>query len=178
MKSSFLLLVRCLQRGKELYPNRWHPSSHLRRLHDGKTLKIVSILLACLTTYLLLSAFSLREPLHYRLASDPGLKGEAKDGQCMDYAIALSSRLAANGIHGQLIFYRWHLRATQLQGSHVFVRYCLPDKTELIVDNEIPHPKAVPASANLVQLVFLLSDAQSGAVEVDLQDELNHLSYF
>jgi hypothetical protein len=126
----------------------------------------------------MLSAFFLKEPLHYRLASDPTLKGKAKDGQCMDYAIALSSRLAANGIHGQLIFYRWHLRDTQLQGSHVFVRYYLPDKTEWIVDNEIPHPKAVPTNANLLQLVFLLSDAESGRVEVDLQDGLNHLSYF
>jgi hypothetical protein len=54
--------------------------------------------------------------------------------------------------------------------------YRLPDNTEWIVDNEIAHPKAVPVDASLLQLVFLLSSAQSSAVEVDLQDALNHLS--
>ena len=89
------------------------------------------------------SALSLlSQPLHYRLASDTALKGKGKDGQCMDYAIALSSRLATNGIHGQLIFYRWHIRNTPLEGSHVFVMYHLPDGTEWIVDNEIPHPRS------------------------------------
>jgi hypothetical protein len=33
--------------------------------------------------------------------------------------LALYSRLAANGIHGQLIFYRWHVRNTIIEGSHV-----------------------------------------------------------
>ena len=67
----------------------------------------------------------------------------------MDYAIALSSRLAAKGIHGQLIFYRWHIRDTPTNGSHVFVTYRLSDGTKWIVDNELPHPKAVPVDATL-----------------------------
>jgi hypothetical protein len=45
------------------------------------------------------------EPLHYRLTSDPGLSGKGEEGSCMDYAIALSSKLSANGIHGRLIFW-------------------------------------------------------------------------
>ena len=55
----------------------------------------------------------------------------------MDYAIALSSRLASKGIHGQLIFYRWHIRNTATNGSHVFVAYRLSDGTKWIVDNEL-----------------------------------------
>ena len=138
----------------------------------------LSVILACLAPCLMLSAFSLSQPLHYRLASDTALKGKGKDGQCMDYAIALSSRLATNGIHGQLIFYRWHIRNTPLEGSHVFVMYHLPDGTEWIVDNEIPHPKVVPAQASPMQLVFLLSDKPSAPVEVQLQEGLNRLSFF
>src|SRR6202040_3016815 len=90
----------------------------------------LSVILACLAPCLMLSAFSLSQPLHYRLASDTALKGKGNDGQCMDYAIALSSRLATNGIHGQLIFYRWHIRNTPLKGSHVFVTYQLSDGTK------------------------------------------------
>ena len=75
----------------------------------------------------------------------------------MDYAIALSSRLASNGIHGQLIFYRWHIRNTPTNGSHVFVAYQLSDGTKWIVDNELSHPKAVPVDASPMQLVYLLA---------------------
>jgi hypothetical protein len=138
----------------------------------------LSAFLACLAPCILLSAFSLSQPLHYRLASDQTLKGKGKDGQCMDYAIALSSRLATNGIHGQLIFYRWHIRDTPIEGSHVFVMYHLPDGTEWIVDNEIPHPKVVPADASPMQLVFLLSNGQTAPVEVQLQEGMNRLSFF
>jgi len=106
------------------------------------------------------------------------MKGKGKDGACMDYALALSSRLAANGVHGQLIFYRWHIRNTVIAGSHVFVVYRLVDNSEWIVDDEIPHPKKVPREASLMQLVFLLSGNQSAPVDVELQDGLNHLSYF
>jgi hypothetical protein len=98
----------------------------------------------------------------------------------MDYALALSSRLAAHGIHGRLIFYRWHIRGTETEGSHVLVLYRLSDNSEWIVDNEIPHPREVPADASLMQLVFLLSmsDAASAPVDVELQEGLNHLSFF
>jgi hypothetical protein len=58
---------------------------------------------------------------------------------------AVSSRLAANGIHGQLIFNRWHIRNTPITCNHVFVVYRLPDGSEWIVDNEIPQPKKGPA---------------------------------
>ena len=96
----------------------------------------------------------------------------------MDYAIALSSKLAANGIHGRLIFYRWHIRDTAIEGSHVFVMYHLPDASEWIVDNEIPHPKAVPPDANPKQLVYLLGSSQTAPVDVQLQEGLNRLSFF
>lgn len=96
----------------------------------------------------------------------------------MDYALALSSRLAANGINGQLIFYRRHIRNTQIEGSHVFVKYHLPGETEWIVDNEIAHPKAAPPNASPLDLIFLLSNAQSAPVDVELGEGLNHLGYF
>jgi hypothetical protein len=128
--------------------------------------------------YFLLACFAQSEPLPYAIADDPTIKGKGQDGQCMDYAIAVSSRLAASGIHGQLIFYRWRIRDTSLTGSHVFVVYRLPDESEWIVDNEIPHPKKVPREASPKQLVFLLSGDPSAPVDVELQDGLNHLSYF
>jgi hypothetical protein len=140
--------------------------------------KCIPPILGCIVACIALSAFSVAEPLHYRLASDPSLRGKSKDGQCMDYAIALSSKLAAHGIHGQLIFYRWHIANSEIRGSHVFVMYHLPDNTEWIVDNEIPHPRPVPADSSPMQMVFRLSDTPSAPVEVELQEGLNRLSYF
>ena len=96
----------------------------------------------------------------------------------MEYAIALSTRLASNGIHGQLIFYRWHIRDTSMNGSHVFVVYHLSDGTKWIVDNELSHPKAVPADASPIQLVYLLGGSESAPVEVRLQEGLNEISFF
>jgi hypothetical protein len=130
--------------------------------------KSILPILVCVVACIALSAFSVAEPLHYRLASDPTLRGKSEDGQCMDYAIALSSRLAAHGIHGQLIFYRWHIANSDIRGSHVFVVYYLPDKTEWIVDNEIPDPQPVPVDSSPMQMVFLLSNTQSAPVEVEL----------
>jgi hypothetical protein len=179
MNSSFPLLVKCSESDIEPLANPMRLGEQSAQAKKQKTVNTtVSIIVACLAPCLMLSAFSSREPLHYRLASDPTLKGKSKDGECMDYAIALSSKLAANGIHGRLIFYRWHLRNTHQKGSHVFVMYHLLDKTEWVVDNEILHPKAVPPEASLLQRVFLLSDAPSASVEVEFQDGLNHLSYF
>jgi hypothetical protein len=140
--------------------------------------KSLSLVLICFVALIVLSAFSVGEPLHYRLASDPTLPGKAKEGQCMDYAIALSSRLANHGIHGQLIFYKWHIANSDIRGSHVFVMYRLPDHTEWIVDNEIAYPRSVPVDSSPMQMVWLLSDTRSSAVEVKLQDMLNQLSYF
>ncbi len=140
--------------------------------------KLLVALLVFLASYLPLSASSPGEPLHYQLASDPHLNGKGKDGECMDYALALSSRLAEHGIHGRLIFYRWHIRGTETDGSHVFVLYRLPDHSEWIVDNEIPHPRKVPADASLMDLVFLLGDTKAAPVDVELQNGLNHLSFF
>jgi hypothetical protein len=134
--------------------------------------------LICTLPLLLLGALPLSQPLHYRIASDRALKGKGKDGHCLDYAIALSSRLASNGIHGQLIFYRWHIRDTGTEGSHVFVAYHLADGSEWIVDNELEHPKAVPANASRIQLVYLLSGTENVPVDVKLQEGLNELSYF
>ena len=58
----------------------------------------------------LVASFGLSEPLADRIAEDPSVKGKGKDDKCMDYTLAVSSKLAANGIHGRLIFYRWHIR--------------------------------------------------------------------
>jgi hypothetical protein len=147
-------------------------------LSKNEMSKSIFVPLICILPFLMLSAFPLSEPLHYRIASDPTLKGKGKDGQCMDYAIALSSRLASNGIHGQLIFYRWHIRDTDTEGSHVFVAYHLADGSTWIVDNELTHPKLVPASASQMQLVYLLSGSEHAPVDVTLQRGLNELSYF
>lgn len=138
----------------------------------------ILIILGAAIGYFLLTSFALSEPLSSAIAEDPTIKGKGKDGQCMDYAIAVSSKLAANGIHGRLIFYRWHIRNTAITGSHVFVMYRLPDDSEWIVDNEIPYPRKVPREASPIQLVFLLSGDNSAPVDVELQDGLNHLSYF
>lgn len=135
-------------------------------------------ILAGLAPALLFGGLSLEEPLHYKLASDTSIHGKGKDGECVDYAFALSSILAAHGIHGRLIFYRWHIRNSGMAGSHVFVLYELPDKSRWIVDNENPHPKAVPAAMDPRQLVFLLSNAPEAPVDVELQDGLNRLSFF
>jgi hypothetical protein len=124
------------------------------------------------------AALALSEPLANRIAEDPAVKGKGKDGACMDYALALSSKLAANGIHGRLIFYRWHIRTNGITGSHVFVVYHLADGTEWIVDNEVAAPKKVPEDATPMQLVFLLSDDPSAPVDVELQNGLNRLSFF
>jgi hypothetical protein len=138
----------------------------------------ILIILAAVVGYSLLASFALSELLPNRIAEDPTIKGKGNDGQCMDYALAVSSKLAANGIHGQLIFYRWHIRNTPITGSHVFVVYRLADDSEWIVDNEVPHPKKVPREASPRQLVFLLSGDPSAPVDVELQDGLNHFSYF
>jgi hypothetical protein len=142
--------------------------------------KIYGILtiLSAVVGYFLLTCFAQSEPFPCAIADDPTIKGKGRDGQCMDYAIAVSSRLAANGVHGQLIFYRWHIRNTSVTGSHVFVVYRLPDESEWIVDNEIPHPKKVSREASPMQLVFLLGGDATAPVDVELQDGLNHLSYF
>ena len=106
----------------------------------------ITIILGGVVDYFLLIAFCLSESLPDGHADDPTVKGKGKDGECLDYAVALSSRLAANGIHGQLIFYRWQIRNTAIAGSHVFVVYRLPDDTVWVVDNEIPHPRGVGKS--------------------------------
>ena len=99
----------------------------------------ITIIFGCVVVYFLLVAFCLSESLDQGVADDPTLTGKGKDGARMDYAIALSSRLAANGIHGQLIFYRWDIRNTAIQGSHAFIAYCLQDDSEDTVKKEIPN---------------------------------------
>ena len=69
--------------------------------------------------------------------------------------------VTANGIHGHLIFYRWHIRNTSMEGNHVFVVYRLADDSEWIVDNESPHLRKVSREASPMQLVFLLTDDKS-----------------
>ena len=108
----------------------------------------ITIILAVAVAYFLLIALCLSESLPDGLAHDPTLKGKGKDGECIDYAFALSSRVAANGIHGRLIFYRWRIRSTAIEGSHVFVVYRLPDDSVWVVDKEIPHPRKVSREAS------------------------------
>jgi len=139
---------------------------------------IISISVAWLLPCLIFGATFPDHSSPYCLASDLTVQGKGKDGQCIDYATALASRLAQAGIHGQLFFYKWYIRGTWIEGSHVFVMYHLTDGTEWIVDNEMSHPKLVPTDASPIQLVFLLSDSQPGQVEVELQEGLNRLSYF
>jgi hypothetical protein len=138
----------------------------------------ITTLIGCVVLYFLLVAFCSSASVQQGVADDPTVKGKGKDSACLDYALALSSRLAANGIHGQLVFYRWQIRNTAIKGSHVFVVYRLADDSKWIVDNEIPHPKRVPGEASPMQMVFLLSDGRSVPVDVELQEGLNHLSYF
>jgi hypothetical protein len=74
---------------------------------------ILSIFSA-ITVYALLTFCAPGAPANYAIADDVTVKGKGQDGECMDYALSLSSRLAANGIHGRLIFYRWHIRNTSI----------------------------------------------------------------
>jgi hypothetical protein len=67
---------------------------------------------AIILSFFVSASFAFSEPLANRIAEDPAIKGKGKNGACMDYAIALSSKLAANGIHGRLIFYHWHIRSS------------------------------------------------------------------
>ena len=60
----------------------------------------IAIMLGGIIAYFLLVAFCLGESSHYGIADDPTVKRKGKDGECMDYALALSSRRAAKGIHG------------------------------------------------------------------------------
>jgi hypothetical protein len=138
----------------------------------------ITIILGCIVVYFLLVAFCLSQSPHPGVADDPSLQGKGKDGASMDYASALSFTLPANGIHDQLTFHRWRIHNAAVQGGHVFVVYRLPDESEWIVDNEIPPPRKVPKEANPLQLVFLLGNGWSAPVDVELQDRLNHLSYF
>ena len=138
----------------------------------------ILIVLIAIVGYLASASFALSEPVASQIAEDPTIRGKGKDGACMDYAVALSSKLEANGIHGRLIFYRWHIRNSAIAGSHVFVVYHLSDGSEWIVDNEIPEPKQVPPEASPMQLVFLLSGDPSAPVDVELQNGLNSLSFF
>jgi len=142
-----------------------------------KTFGPILTIFCVVASYALLTFSALGAPENYA-ADDATVKGKGQDGECFDYALALSSRLAANGIHGRLIFYRWHIRNTSITGSHVLVQYRMPNGSDWIVDNEISHPKRVPAEATPMQLVFLLSGDASAPVDVELQEGLNHLSYF
>jgi hypothetical protein len=120
----------------------------------------IAIILGSVVVYFLLVAFCLSESLRQGTADNPTLKGKGKDGACIDYALALSSRLAANGIHGQPIFYRSHIRNTAIQSSYVFVVYRLAGDGEWVVDNEIRHSRRVPRETSPMQLVFRLADSR------------------
>jgi len=96
----------------------------------------------------------------------------------MDYALALSSRLAEHGIHGRLIFYRWHIRGTETDGSHVFVFVSPPPIT--VSGSSITRfrirEKFPRCESNGPCLSF--GDTKAAPVDVELQNGLNHLSFF
>jgi hypothetical protein len=146
----------------------------------NRTSRVASAVICAICLWSAASQAAVPESLAFKIASDPTIRGKGEDGECLTYASALSSRLAANGIHGRLIFYRWHLKASDLTGSHVLVYYELPDKTAWVVDNEKPLPREVPNSATPLQLIFLLSntDPSSAPVDIELQEGLNRLSFF
>jgi hypothetical protein len=144
-------------------------------------LKNPLVIVLAAVAFALVSNFSIymSHPLHYRLASDTSVRGKGKEGDCLVYASALSSRLMANGIHGRLIFYRWHDKKSDNKNKHVFVLYHAPDETDWIVDNEHEHPKRVPKGASPEALVWLLiDDPGQEEIEIELQDGMNKLSVF
>lgn len=143
-----------------------------------KSFYSILTIFSAVTFHALLTFCALGAPLDYAIADDVTVKGKGQDGECMDYALSLSSRLAANGIHGRLIFYRWDVRNASITGSHVLVENRLPSGSGWILDNEIPHPKRVPAKATPMQLFFQLSSDASAPVDVELQDGPNQLRYF
>ena len=143
-----------------------------------KNFYTIFTIFSAVTSYALLTFSAPGAPANYAIADDATVKGNGRDGGCIDYALSLSSRLAANGIHGRLIFYRWDIRNASITGSHVLVENRLPSGSGWILDNEIPHPKRVPAKATPMQLFFQLSGDASAPVDVELQDGPNHLSYF
>ena len=133
-------------------------------------------MLGGLVAYVLLVAFCLSELRPRGIADDPTVKGKGQNSESLDYALALSSKLAAEGIHGRLIFHRWHIRNTTIEGSHIFLVYRLSDAW--IIDDEISHPRRVPSEASAMRLFFLLTSTPSAPVDVELEDGLNHVSYF
>jgi hypothetical protein len=133
---------------------------------------------SAVTFHALLPFCALGAPASYTMADDPTVTEKGRDGECIDYTLSLCPRRAANGIHGRLIFYHWDIRNASITGSHVLVENRLPSGSERIVDNEILDPKRVPAEATPMQLLFQLSGDASAPVDVELQDGLNHLSYF
>jgi hypothetical protein len=143
-----------------------------------KSFYSILTIFSALTFHALLTFCALGAPASYTIADDATVKGNGRDGGCIDHALSLSSRLTANGSNGRLIFYRWDIRNASITGSHVLVEDRLPSGSGWILDNEIPHPKRVPAKATSMQLFFQLSGDASAPVDVELQDGPNHLSYF
>jgi hypothetical protein len=73
----------------------------------------------------------------------------ASSGQCMPYAITLSQKLAAVGIHGRFVYYIWinlhPLQHRPYVGAHVYLLYW--DKGKLwVVDSNDKNPRLVPPS--------------------------------
>jgi hypothetical protein len=151
-----------------------------RKQTINRTGRLATAFICAVCLWSAASQAAVPEALAFNIASDPTIRGKGEDGECLTYASALSSRLAANGIHGRLIFYRWHLKGSALTGSHVLVYYQLPDQTAWVVDNEKPVPREVPTSATPLQLIYLLSntDPSSAPVDIELQEGLNRLSFF
>ena len=135
MKTNLLTLAAAATRDGRTHRQRGHTG--LIPLKSMRNRYAILIIFAAVAGYFLLASFALSEPLPNRIAEDPTTRGKGKDGECLDYAIAVSSK-----------------------------------------DNENPEPKKVRSEASPMQLVFLLSGDLSAPVYVELQNGLNHLSFF
>lgn len=128
--------------------------------------------------YFLLASFALSEPLPNRIAEDPTIRGKGKDGECMDYAIAVSSKLAPTEFTANLSSTAGTSAILQL--PVVMSLWCTVYRTVAngswttkVQSLKRSRPMRVRCSS-----CFLLSGDPSAPVDVELQNGLNHLSFF
>ena len=91
------LLLACAASASRIRPRPVCRSS-ASWVMDMSKYHLITIVLGCVVAYFLLADFCLSESPVRGLADDPTVKGKGRDGACMDYALALSSRRAAKGI--------------------------------------------------------------------------------
>jgi hypothetical protein len=138
----------------------------------------ILIILASILGYLLLASFELGGSLPNRIAEDPTIRGKGKDGECMDYAMRFPrdsppTAFTANSSSTAGI-------SAILQLPAIMSLWCTVYR--MVVSGSwttrFHSLKRVPPDATPMQLVFLLGDDPSAPVDFELQNGLNHLSYF